>query len=273
VKPKEPVKITMKLQIPLILLLLGAPLAAQKGAEKTAPPADAAVEEGETVFSLILKGGWLMIPIGLCSIVVLTVGIERAISLRRRRTSPPGLLNALFDELPVGDLRKDIRKRTAGRLEGTQSMLGTILAAAVLRIHRGFHLTEAFLSEAASKQVHLLKRRLRPFAVVASLAPLLGLLGTVYGMITCFENAASADAASRAESLARGIYAALVTTATGLTVAIPSYVLYHYFVGRVDRIVDEIEESINTFLEHYFAERKPPKAASPEAPASLSSKV
>lgn len=241
----------MKPQLIVLALLLTAPLLAEDAVPAAAPPPGLRGEE-ETVFSLLVRGGWLMVPIGICSIVVLTVAIERAISLRRRRTNPPGLLETVFDSLPstARDLRR--QREVAQNIDAAPSVLGSILRAGILKVHRGPAHTETFLNEAASKQVHLLKRRLRPFYVIGSLAPLLGLLGTVYGMITCFENAASADAASRAESLAKGIYGALVTTAAGLTVAIPSIVLYHYFQGRVDRLVDEFEESVNDFLEHYF---------------------
>lgn len=261
----------MKLRSVLIILLLfpGAPLAAEDAAGAPSAPGVIRGDE-ETVFSLIFRGGWLMVPIGLCSIVVLTVAIERAISLRRSRTHPQGLLASVFDALPTTSSGLRRQMDAARRLDASRSVLGAILRIGVLKAHRGPALAETFLSEAAAKQIHFLKRRLRPFSVVASLAPLLGLLGTIYGMITCFENAASTDAASRAESLAKGIYGALVTTAAGLTVAIPSIVLYHYFQARVDRLVDEIEESVNDFLEHYFEEGAPADSAPAEAVAPAS---
>lgn len=249
----------------LLALLAVCPLAAQVTPAPLEADSAASSPSEETVFSLIFKGGWLMVPIGLCSIIILTYTIERTISLRRSRTIPTGLLDELLARLPGEDSGEEARQEAVGLLDSSRSLLGSLLRPAVQKLDRGAHLVETILAETASKQVHLLKRRIRPFAVVTSLAPLLGLLGTIFGMITCFENAASADAASRAESLAKGIYAALVTTAAGLSVAIPSYVLYHYFLGRVDRIVDELEESATTFVEHVLEENDT-SGATPESP-------
>lgn len=234
----------------LALLAMSAfPLAARAQAE---PAPTAAAESGETIYSLLVKGGLLMWPIGICSVVVLMFAIERAIGLRRRRTIPPGLIESVFETLPKRDYEDKERATALALLDCTRSVLGRVLREGVARLHAGAHATKIILEEAALKETHRMQRRLRPFAVVESLAPLLGLLGTVYGMITCFENAVSVDAASRAQSLAQGIYAALVTTAAGLSVAIPAKVLYHWFEARVDRAVDLLEEKLQTFLDHYF---------------------
>ncbi|MCZ6792800.1 MAG: MotA/TolQ/ExbB proton channel family protein [Planctomycetota bacterium] len=237
------------------LVLAGSALAAEEGGA-AATAAAGTEESGETVFSLVLKGGWLMIPIGVCSLVIVTVAIERAISLRRARTIPPNLLENVYSTLPDHGATRSQQRIAAGELEDSDSILGFVLRAGVRKVHRGQVMTESFLGEAAAKHFHRLKRKLRPFSVIASLAPLLGLLGTIYGMITCFENAAAADAAARAESLALGIYSALVTTAAGLSVAIPALVLYHFYEGRVDRIADAVEETAGDFLEHYFGEKR-----------------
>jgi biopolymer transport protein ExbB len=241
-------------------------------AETAASPGEGkadAEKSADTIYALIMKGGFLMVPIALCSIIVLTVAIERLISLRQLRTAPPGLLEQVFDLLPPGRPPREIQARTAKMLRQTASLLGNILEIGVVRVHRSAAYTEAFLQEATAKEAHLLHRRLRPFAAVAQLAPLLGLLGTIYGMIQCFGEAAAADAATRAETLAQGIYQALVTTAAGLTVAIPSLFLFHYFQGRADRVVDQLEEATTSFLDRYYGEKLPsrqrqePAAAAP----------
>jgi biopolymer transport protein ExbB len=209
----------------------------------------------ETVFSLILHGGWLMIPIGLCSIIVLTLAIERAVSLKKLRVGSAKILEDIYSALPSrSQLRKDSIASAAAVCEDSNTIVGNILLVAVRKIHRDEAHAQTFLEEAAAKETHFLKRRLRPFSIVASLAPLMGLLGTIFGMIVCFEQAADADAAARADTLAKGIYKALVTTAAGISVAIPALVSYHYFQGRVDRIVDTFDETATAFLDHYYGD-------------------
>ncbi len=213
-----------------------------------------AADDDETLYSLLMKGGWLMVPILLASLVALTVTIERSISLRRRRTVPPRLLERVFHSLPRHDPSIDDREEAAAFLASTNSILGNVLRAGVLRLHRGEKVTEKHLEEALAKEIHLLKRRLRPLSVVASVAPLLGLLGTIYGMIQCFSDAGAADSSARTETLANGIYAALVTTASGLTVAIPAMLLYHWFLGRVERVADLVEDAAMELLEHFHGD-------------------
>jgi biopolymer transport protein ExbB len=207
----------------------------------------------ETVLSLTLKGGWLMIPIGLCSVIVLTWAIERAISLRRSRISSPGLLEGIFRILP--SRARVLRENIAVALDlcdSSGTFVGRILRTGVEKIHRDEAHAQSFLEEAVAKEVHLLRRHLRPFEICVAVAPLLGLLGTIFGMITCFERSTFADSAARAETLANGIYLALVTTAAGLTVAIPALVIHHYFLGKVDRTQDVMEEAATEFLDHYY---------------------
>ena len=239
--------------LPMLCLCVGVALSQTTGDAGTATAADAAeaVPAQETLWTLLQKGGWLMVPIVLCSLVALTVTIERLISLRATRTAPKGLLTKIFERLPTGDLGEARRKEAAELCDISDSVLGRILKPGVQRIHKGPRPTEKVVGESLAKEFHRLKRRIRPLSTVASVAPLLGLLGTIYGMIECFEQAGSADSSQRSETLANGIYAALVTTASGLTIAIPSYLLYQYFVGRVDRTVDLCEERATEFLEHY----------------------
>lgn len=240
-----------------------------EGAAKDQPgsPKDSGAAAPDTIYTLIMKGGFLMVPIALCSVVVLTVAIERGISLRAARTAPPGLLENVYGLLPRDEPLTGIQRKTAAMLERSSSLLGTILRVGVLKVHRDAAYTEAFVVEATAKEAHRLHRKLRPFSAVGQLAPLLGLLGTIYGMIRCFGEAAAAETATRAETLAQGIYQALVTTAAGLTVAIPSLVLFHYFQGRADRTVDQLEEAATDFLDHYYGEQLPSrKRQQPAAP-------
>lgn len=231
--------------------LAGAALLLAAAASAAEPPARA--ERRETVLSLAVKGGWLMIPIGIASVVVLTWTIERLVSLRSSRVFSPGLLEKVFEVLPARGqaVREDVAK--AARLcdeEGT--LVARVVRTGVEKIHRDETHAQAFLEESVAKEVHLLKRSLRVFEICASVAPLLGLLGTIFGMISCFERAAVADTASRADTLASGIYMALVTTAAGLCVAIPALLVHHYFLGRADRIQDALEGAATEFLDRYY---------------------
>lgn len=225
------------------------------GEPQTAP------REKETVFSLIVKGGWVMIPIGICSLIVLTYGIERTITFRQSRVGSPTILDQIFEDLPQGaQLGQGTVKPALERCDADGSILARVLRCGIEKLDREEVHVQTFLEESAAKEFHLLKRGLRPFSICASLAPLLGLLGTIFGMISCFENATAVDAASRAESLAKGIYEALVTTAAGLSVAIPAMALFYFFNGRVDKAADLMDESATRFLDHYFGVQASAKA-------------
>ena len=108
---------------------------------------------------------------------------------------------------------------------------------------------EKAIEDAGAREVGKMKRQLRPLSAVATISPLLGLLGTVYGMIGAFQ-AASAAGAGKADTLAKGIYEALVTTAAGLTLAIPVLIVYQILSNKIDSIVDEIDDIAIDFLEH-----------------------
>jgi biopolymer transport protein ExbB len=208
----------------------------------------------ETVFSLAVKGGWLMIPIGLCSVVVLTWTIERLISLRRSKVLAPDVLDAVFETIPSrAQWSKSSALEAMALCDESDSIVSRVIKVGVEKVHRDEPHAQKFLEEAAAKELHVLKRKLRPFEVCVAVAPLLGLLGTIFGMISSFEKTTMVETAARADTLAGGIYQALVTTAAGLCVAIPALLLHHHFMGRVDRVQDAIEESSSEFLDHYYA--------------------
>ncbi|HVR75098.1 MAG TPA: MotA/TolQ/ExbB proton channel family protein [Planctomycetota bacterium] len=207
----------------------------------------------ETIFSLIMKGRWIMIPLGICSLITLTLAFERGISFRKARVGSPELVEEIFKVLPPrGRATKEQTAAAITLCDESKTILGRVLRTGVEKFHRDEAHTQAFLEEAAAREGHLLKRKVRAFNVISSLAPLLGLLGTISGMITCFEKATSADAAERVSTLTEGIYEALVATAAGLIIAIVALILYHYFLGVVDRVVDRMDEAASRFLEHYY---------------------
>ncbi len=228
------------------------PLAAQGEADGATPTAETAVAAAPTVFDLIVSGGPLMYPIFLCSLVVATIAIERWISLRRSRIGGIELVDRVVDELGFDDGFATDTTAAQEVCRESNTTVGRMLRQGLRRLRRGEAEVETTLEEFGARELDLLKRRLRAFSVVATLAPLLGLLGTVFGLIICFGEASEAGTAERAQRLADGIYHALVTTAAGLTVAIPSMLLHHVFQGRVDRVMDELDAAASHFLDRCF---------------------
>ncbi|MCK6485046.1 MAG: MotA/TolQ/ExbB proton channel family protein [Phycisphaerae bacterium] len=209
------------------------------------PAADIRVQ---SVWDFIIKGGPLMIPIGVASLIALTVIIERLISLRRRNVIPPEFLPGLTAALKSGD---DIGA-ALDYCRKIPSPVANIFAAAIKRWGEPVELLEKHIDEAGRREIVKLRKYLRVLVTVGSVSTLLGLLGTIFGMITAFQTvAASADALGKTELLARGIYEAMITTAAGLIVAIPVIISHQAISARIDRLVIEIDQMTVDFLESY----------------------
>jgi biopolymer transport protein ExbB len=207
--------------------------------EPAAPADDAGgAITGETVLEMFRKGGLLMWPILLCSVGVLAFTLERAVSLRASAVFPAKLLEQV--RALVRDGKTD---EAAGVCEQSRSEFGSLLHACLLRADSAGFEMEAALEEAGSRALYDLRRNCRPLGVIADVAPLLGLMGTVVGMIKAFEVVAKTGALGRAEMLAEGIAEALLTTAFGLCVAVPSLILYHFFRGKADGLVRAMEDA------------------------------
>lgn len=177
-----------------------------------------------------------MVLIVLCSIVVLAICIERLITLNPKKIAPPHLLATVWKQLKAGEM-------DAARLKTLKqsSPLGRILAAGLGNAYHGREVMKESIQEAAQHVVHDLERYLNTLGTIAAIAPLLGLLGTVLGMIKVFAEI-MAQGTGNASVLAGGISEALITTAAGLTVAIPALAMHRYFVGKIDGIVVELEQ-------------------------------
>ncbi|MEZ5572316.1 MAG: MotA/TolQ/ExbB proton channel family protein [Halioglobus sp.] len=188
------------------------------------------------MLELLVAGGWLMVPIVLCSILTLAICLERFYTLNPKKIAPPHLLATVWKQLKHGEL--DTAKLRTLR---QSSPLGRILAAGLANSHHGRDVMKESIQEAASHVVHDLERYLNTLGTVAAVAPLLGLLGTVFGMIDVFAEI-MVQGSGNASALAGGISQALITTAAGLTVAIPALVMHRYFVGKIDGIVVELEQ-------------------------------
>lgn len=218
------------------------PKPAPKVAAKDAKAPAAVEEEEDNLFRLLVKGGVVMIPIGLCSIAALGMAVERFISLRRKRIIPPDFISGLKG---VFGGSADISAGLA-YCEKNPSPISNIFRAGIAGLAQGHEQMEKGIEDAGGREVYKMKRSLKPLSFIAVIEPLLGLLGTVYGMISAFKTTSSGQDVGQ---LARGIYEALVTTAAGLTVAIPVMIVYQVLAARVDVAVDEIDEEAIRFLE------------------------
>ncbi|MDA9847755.1 MotA/TolQ/ExbB proton channel family protein [Luminiphilus sp.] len=188
------------------------------------------------MFDLLAAGGWVMPVIVLCSVIALGIFIERSVALNPDRIAPPHLLANVWKQLRAGEL--DTQRLKALR---HGSPLGAILAAGLANRSQGRDVMKESIQEAAGHVVHDLERYLNTLGTVAAVAPLLGLLGTVVGMIRVFTEI-TVQGTGNANALAGGISEALITTAAGLVVAIPALVMHRYFTGKIDTIVVGLEQ-------------------------------
>jgi biopolymer transport protein ExbB len=188
------------------------------------------------VLELLIAGGWLMVLIVLCSIIALSICAERLYTLNAKKIAPPHLLATVWKQLKAGEMDAT-RLRTLKQ----SSPLGRILAAGLGNAYHGRDVMKESIEEAAGHVVHDLERYLNTLGTIAAISPLLGLLGTVVGMIKVFAEIMT-QGTGNASALAGGISEALITTAAGLTVAIPALVMHRYFTGKIDGIVVELEQ-------------------------------
>ena len=202
------------------------------------------------MFELIKAGGWLMVPIILCSIVAMTIIIERLWMLRSARVVPENLVAQVWQLHRDGKLSS---AHIATVRDG--SPLGRILAAGLVNRNHSREIMKESIEESGRQVVAQLERYLNTLGTIASIAPLLGLLGTVIGMIKVF-SAITIAGVGNPTVLDGGISEALLTTAAGLSVAIPSLMFHRYFNGRVDRLVVKMEEESLKIVEVMQGERE-----------------
>jgi len=203
------------------------------------------------VFELVKAGGWLMIPILLCSIAALAIIAERFWTLQKKRITPEDLVVQVWQWAKSGHL-SDERIRAVA--DG--SPLGRVLAAGL--VNRAFEreIMKESIEEVGRHVVHELERYLNALGTIASITPLLGLLGTVIGMIKVFAVITTSGVGDPGV-LAGGISEALITTAAGLTVAIPTLMFHRFFRGRVDELVVTMEQEALKMVEALHGERAP----------------
>ncbi|MEQ5833455.1 MotA/TolQ/ExbB proton channel family protein [Marinobacter sp. R17] len=202
------------------------------------------------MLELLKAGGIIMVPIIACSILALAIILERFWSLRVSRVAPESTINELWRWIK----KKELNARKIKALQ-TSSPLGRVLAGGLMNAKHGREIMKESIEQEASQVIHELERFLNPLGTVATITPLLGLLGTVIGMIKVFAEIQLAGVGD-AGNLAGGISEALMTTAAGLSVAIPALICHRYFIRRVDELVVNMEQEAIKLVEVVHGDRE-----------------
>ncbi|EMI23032.1 biopolymer transport ExbB-related protein [Rhodopirellula maiorica SM1] len=197
------------------------------------------------------EGGWLMLPLAFCSLVVFALSLERLVALRRGRVIPRPFVRRFTECVEDGQLSYEEATEIC---EEFDCPVAEVFQAAVRRWGRPMFEIEQAVMDAGDRVADGLRRFVRVFHAISNVAPLLGLLGTVLGMIEAFETISSQESIGRPEMLASGISTALMTTAGGLMVAIPAYLAYMYFSSKSDRYLGEIDKLCQRVVDCISAE-------------------
>lgn len=202
------------------------------------------------MFDIIVSGGWLMLPIIICSIITIAITIERFWTLNPAKIAPRNQLGQVWNWIQTNQMDSEKLKELR-----RSSPLGRILAAGLSNSRHGRDIMKDSIEEAASQVIHEMERFLTILGTVATVSPLLGLLGTVFGMITVF-NEIMLQGTGNASVLAGGISQALITTAAGLCVAIPAMISHRFFLRRMDTLVVTMEQESVKLVDALHSERK-----------------
>jgi biopolymer transport protein ExbB len=209
-----------------------------------APAASATMTQGaepisyKNLLDILRSGGLMMAPLFACSFVTLVFLFERAISLRRGRVIPRPFVKRFLHQVGEGKLDRD---QALELCQENGSPIAAVFAATVRKWGRPSVELEQTVIDAGERAASGLRRYIRVFNGVSTISPLMGLLGTVFGMIRLFNAISTADAMGRTELLAAGISEALLCTAAGLLIAIPALCFYLLFLGRVERLLVEMD--------------------------------
>ncbi len=202
------------------------------------------------MLEIIQSGGWMMVPIIVCSILAVAITFERFWTLRTDKIAPPDLLARVWGWMKNNQL-------DAGRIKELRSSspLGRVLAAGLINSRHGRQIMKESIEEVASHEIHLMERYLNALGTIAAVAPLMGLLGTVFGMIQVFSEI-MAQGTGQANVLAGGISEALVTTAAGLIIGIPALIAHRMLQRRVDEVVVFMEQEAIKLVDVLHGDRE-----------------
>ena len=197
-----------------------------------------------SIFQIIIKGGFMMIPLALCSLIAVAILFERLLSLRKIK------INTRTFGLQVKNML--LRGRVQEAIEfarNTPGPIAKITVAGLNKHNRPRDEIKDAIEAAAQSEVYHLERNLGVLGTVAAVAPLIGFLGTVTGMIRAFMQVQNLGGSVDASVLAGGIWEALITTAAGLSVGIPALIFYNWLQSKVEHHVFEMQESSNDFMD------------------------
>jgi len=200
-----------------------------------------------TLWELFIRGGPMMWPLLACSIIALAIIIERSFALRQRKIIPKDLIEEVERLTRMGRLG-DIEKL----LIRNSSPICPVIMVAIKNAGMRREIIKDYMEEAGAKEAYTIDRYIDVLGIIATISPLLGLLGTVSGMITSFHAVGGEGPAS--QMLASGISEALITTAAGLSIGIPVYIGYRFFIARSDYLLLEMEKSSARILEYLKGE-------------------
>ena len=226
-----------------VTLFLSALLFQNGLVEDTLQPA-AATPERITWLQMLAEGGFVMIPITLLSLLAIYVIAERWRVLSNSRMDNQKFLNSLEPILKRGDM-----KAATQYCDDMDKPFSRIMKQGIKRLGRPIHDIDDAIKNAGKREVHLLEKKMDWLATIAGVAPLLGFLGTVTGMIQAFQQIQTLEGNVNPSVLAGGIWEALITTASGLAVGIIAYGFYNYLLGRMNRMIFDLEDSSTEFIE------------------------
>jgi len=206
------------------------------------------------VFAIIQAAGWPIWPLLLASIIAVALIIERTVSLRESKIVPPTLLGQVTSVYSSQGLTTEILDKL-----GKDSPLGEVLAAGLRNEKSPRHVMKEAIEEAGRATAHNLERFLTTLGTIATAAPLLGLFGTVVGMIEIFGS--QAPGGTNPQQLAHGISIALYNTAFGIAISIPSLIFYRHFKNKVDGFVVQMEQAASKLIDIVHGEREGYQAA------------
>ncbi len=202
------------------------------------------------MLELFKAGGLLMLPLFICSVIAIAIIAERFWSLRTQRIAPAGLVKQIWQWLRYNQVDSHRIKKLQ-----TESALGQVLAAGLINRNNSREITKESIEDVGRHVTQSLERNLNTLGTIAAITPLLGLLGTVVGMIKVFA-VITTEGVGNPETLAGGISEALITTAAGLVIAIPSLIFYRYFRGKINQLVVDMEEQALKLVEILHGERE-----------------
>ena len=201
------------------------------------------------LIDILAEGGWLMAPIALCSVIAIAIIVEKFVTLRKARISTGHFLLQLKNAILKGHMDEALNL-----CSNTPGPVAKVLHKGIEKAHRDKKEMQETIQNAGKEEVYYLERHLAILATIAGVAPLIGFLGTVTGMIQAFMEIQRLGGNVNSTVLAGGIWEALITTAAGLTVGIIAFVFYNYLVTKIQKLVFEMESSSNEILELIYSE-------------------